>query len=337
METWKETEIETYLFNLLQKESHVDGLLEQYKHARKYLYDNVYSEIKGVEPSLTDHSVKHVINVLENTWKLVQNIENPQNGIEKFNVVDLYLLCMSILLHDVGNIHGRKGHNKNAGDIYNNVVLKSTSKQEKKLIISIVEAHCGNTSNGNSDTLLLVDEYAYIYDKKVRPREIASIVRFADELAEGQQRTSEYVLQQNIVDKDSKLYHYYASIVEVTIDKNDGRIMLTYNISYPIQYKLRFSTVMSMIFERIIKLDTERRYCKYYSTILNNFRETEAQLNFYVNTEPVHLDIPKITLGDRYYLVKETKKSIVARCGNIKISDLQKQLKEIQLKQKRHE
>ena len=334
MEAWKDTEIEKYLFKLLKKESHGNELAEQYKNARRYLNNNIYGEIKGVESSLTDHSGQHIENVLDNAWKLIRT-EELKNGkiivsVKKFNAIDLYLLCMSILLHDVGNIHGRKKHNENISDIYNKIVLNSTSKTEKRTIMSIVNAHCGQTQDGKRDTLGIVEPHTYIYDHKVSPREIASIVRFADELAEGKQRTSQYMLENERYDKDSKIYHYYASIVEITIDKSDNRIMLTYNINYPIPIDLEFEKVMSFVFTRIIKLDSERKYCKYYSSLLDDFKETEAQLNFYIDTEPVHLDLPKITLCDKYCLDEnqdnDIEQKLTHRYPAINIPELQKQL-----------
>ena len=339
---WKDTEIEKYLFKLLKKESHGNELIGQYTHARQYLADNIYDEIKGVENSLTDHSGRHIENVLDNAWKLIRT-EEIKNGkikesVKSFNAIDMYLLCMGILLHDVGNIHGRKKHNENISDIYNKIVVDSTSKTEKRILMSIVQAHCGETQDGKKDTLGIVEPYAYIYEKKVSPREIASVIRFADELAEGKQRTSQYMLENEKYDKDSEMYHYYASIVEVTIDKSDNRIMLTYNINYPIPINLNFEKVMSMVFRRIVKLDSERKYCRYYSPLLNDFKETEAQLNFYIDTEPVQLDLPKITLCDKYCLDEnkdnEIERTIMQRYPSIDILELQKQLIKIQSENK---
>lgn len=316
---WIETELEKYMQKRLIDEFNEQTgttYYSQYDVARKYLVDNIFSYIANVEPSLTDHSDKHIENVLNNVWYLIQG------DIDKFNAIELYLLCLSVLFHDSGNINGRDGHNKKIADIYSEVVGTNSARlQEKRLVTMIVRAHCGKSKRNNPDTLIEVDEKASLFSREIKVREIAGIIRFADELAEGPQRTSDYLIKSGKINEASLIYHKYASITEVYVGKNDGRIALTYNIEIPLT-DIDLETLIRYVYKRIIKLDTERRYCKYYAPSLNNFKTTDVQINFL--DEGVDIaDLPKIQLEDKYILSEESiEEMIYGRYPELKIESI---------------
>ena len=71
---WNNTEIEKYMKKELEacfNEQDADSYYGLYTTAKKALCGNVYSEIKGVEPLLTDHSERHIQDVLDKAWKLI--------------------------------------------------------------------------------------------------------------------------------------------------------------------------------------------------------------------------------------------------------------------------
>ena len=280
---WIETELEEYMHNKLIKEFNNQmgtTYYSQYDVARKYLVDNIFPYIATVDPDLTDHSDKHIENVLNNVWFLIQD------DLDKFNAIELYLLCISVLYHDSGNINGRDGHNRKIADIYSDVVGTNSSRlQEKRLVTMIVKAHCGKSKRNTPDTLIEVDEKASLFSREIKVREIAGIIRFADELAEGPQRTSDYLI------------------------KSGGRIALTYNIEMPVT-GIDLETLIKFVYKRIIKLDTERRYCKYYALSLNNFKTTDAQINILYDGVDI-ADLPKIQLEDKYILSEESIEEMI--------------------------
>jgi hypothetical protein len=289
---WNEQEIEKYLKKILKKElGEYDGsnYFADYVKARQNLVEDILPNIKITEPALTDHGTKHIANVLTNTWHLLtyHDASKKNETIKKLTALDLYVLCLSILFHDVGNINGRVGHNRKVLDVYN-YVRNNNSKyhDEKRLITRAVEVHCGKTNYGSSDTLLDIGNELYsLSGKPIKLLEISSILRFADELAEGPQRTSDYLLKTDKITPESKLYHKYASITHPFIDRDGGRIVLRYDINVEKEDISSLKELLLYIYKRIIKLDEERKYTKFYSTYLAPFVQTEVTFNFYKTEE----------------------------------------------------
>lgn len=294
-----QTGLEKMLVEKLQSD---DSLSEELKNqlttfyfsAKESLKSNIYGEIKGVEKDLTDHSVIHIVNVQENAAMLIGN-----DGKSRYNGVELYFLALSILFHDVGNINGREDHNKKVTDIYNMVRNKNSHfNQERRLVLQAVGAHCGKSSKGDKDTLNELTENSDLYSHPLRLRELASVLRFADELAEGPQRTSDYMIENRKIDWNSRIYHEYAQTTRPYIDRGGSRIVVTYDIDCSqcesLQQLLRFS------YKRVIKLDLERRYCKYYAPILDVFKRTDVSYEFNSNGNPLNLDLDQISLEDKY-------------------------------------
>ncbi|PWG79287.1 HD domain-containing protein [Pararcticibacter amylolyticus] len=303
----------------------------KYIVARDYLVNNVYDEIKAKEPSLSDHGPNHIYDVLKNAKDLLSG------DITKLSGMDLYCLCMMILFHDVGNIFGRKEHNTQITEIYNKVRNKDPRfNQERRVVIKGAEAHCGRTNTGSRDTLACVEETESIDGAKINLREMAAILRFADELAEGPQRTSNYMLESGRYEESSRIFHKYASITNVFIDKGNSRIVLYYYIDInkdDLQNPKDISDLIHFIFERINKLDEERRYNKYYTPLLNDFKKTEVTLNFSYDGMPVEgLDSIKCTLNDLYPIPGSNQKSgeeiLNSICSELEIDKLIQKIKD---------
>ena len=161
-------------------------------------------------------------------------------------------------------------------------------------------------------------------------RELAAILRFADELAEGPQRTSQYMIDKGLIPNDSLIYHKYAAITEVFLDKGNNRVALTYNIDYPIK-ELSLEELLKFVYRRILKMDAERRYCKYYAPALNDLLRTEANINFTINGDICEIDLPKICLEDKYRLsdVDESIEYFIKSNPGLSIDSIEKKLQEI--------
>jgi hypothetical protein len=271
----------------------------KYISARNFLVENIYEEIKGKEPSLSDHGPKHIYNVLDNAKKLLSDDIFALTGME------LYCLCLMILFHDVGNLEGRENHNKNITEIYNKVRNKESKfNHERRVIIKGAEAHCGKTVNGDGDTLATLDEIESIEGCRIRLREMAAILRFADELAEGPQRTSTYMVETNRYTKDSQIFHRYASMTNVFIDKGNNRVVLSYYIDIKatdLDDSTELIQLIHFVLERINKLDEERRYNKHYTPLLTHFKRTDVSINFDYEGMPIQgIEQIKIVLTDKY-------------------------------------
>lgn len=303
---WNEQKIEKILQEALIREYGQDqgsNYYSDYTTARNYLVGEIFSEIKGKEPNLSDHSAEHVANVLKNVWYLLG--ENP----DILTPLELYCLCLIVLFHDAGNIEGRHNHNNKIAGIYNTIRNRNAKyNQERFIVLKAARAHCGFAIDNTRDTLKDVDKITNIDGNPIRLQELASILRFADELAEGPQRTSDYMCKTGAYTKESQLFHQYASITNIFIDRHGERIALTYNIdilSSNNQTIENFKNLMQFTYQRIIKLDEERRYTKHYSELLLPFKKTEIKFNFLIDGIPTEFDIPIICMEDLFPIPTE--------------------------------
>lgn len=296
-------EIQTELEKMMAEKLHTDTelseelksqCLTEYLSAKDYFKRNIYGEIKAVEGDLTDHSERHIRNVQDNAARLI-----GEEGKNKYCGVELYFLALSILFHDVGNINGREGHNKKVTDIYNKIRNnESHFNQERRLIIKAVAAHCGESSKGDKDTLNELEEKSDLYGHILRLRELAAVLRFADEIAEGPQRTSDYMIENQKFSDGSLIYHEYAQITRPFIDRGGSRIAVSYDIDCNKCKDLKKLLVFT--YKRVLKLDLERRYCKYYAPILDVFKRTDVSYEFNIDGNPLDLGLDKISLEDKY-------------------------------------
>lgn len=344
---WNELKIEKYLEDVLKSDYGDEAGKERYAdylQARSYLVENVLPNIKITEPTLTDHGPDHVANVLKNTWHLLTY--HSDNGddkkcidIAKLTALDLYVLCLSILFHDVGNINGREDHNRKVWDIYKCARGEDAKyKTERDLIIKAVSAHCGKTKSGSRDTLKEINSSPHsLSGEPVNLLEIASILRFADELAEGPQRTSDYLLKTDKITPESTLYHKYAAITDVFIDRGNGRIVLTYNIDIEEESKESLRQLLLFIYKRIIKMDEERRYAKFYSKYLDPFKRTEVTFSFANKGELQDISVDLIILNDTCVIPGENDdeakivSNLSERYPQLNVDDI---LSKLQLKEK---
>lgn len=279
-----------------------------YTTARKKVFSDVLPGIGKIQPDLTDHSAEHVKNVLDNAYELLGDSIKELNGIE------LYCLILSILFHDVGNIFGRVEHEKHIMPIYDYVrpaVSGSEDYEEKAIIFEICKAHGGKGYDKSQDTLQFVREYSDLDRKRVRPRLLASLLRLADELAEGKQRTCDYMIKACQYDEESMPYHQYANCSRISIAREMERIALSFHISLSMNTEgennhnngriipiNELESFLPFIYRRIDKLDLERKYTKHYCELLNPFKRTEVSFNFWFEGRPLPTFLQKVELSD---------------------------------------
>lgn len=272
----------------------------EYTTARKHLLEEVLDEIKAIQPELTDHGARHVMNVLKNIACLLGEDKRDFSGIE------LYCMLLAAIFHDVGNFFCRQEHQRHVASVYDYVRSGGRqNKQEKGIVLKIAEAHCGEAPDGTRDTLKSVEEISHMHGQRVRLRKIAALIRFADELAEGPQRTS--LLRRTIggYGPESEIHHKYAEVVEVFIDRGNGRIAVTFHVDVlsnaGVFDEIRESELrdfLNYIYRRIEKLNQERQYARYYCDFLNPFKKTTVSFNFWQGGIPLDLDLPTVDIED---------------------------------------
>jgi hypothetical protein len=186
-----------------------------------------------------------------------------------------------------------------------------------------VKAHCGTTNADSRDTLTEVEIKGSLRGEPVQLREIASILRFADELAEGPQRTSDYLIDTNKISDKSKIYHRYAQITNVFIDRGNERIVLQYYIDTENETQESLRKLLSFAYERIIKLDEERRYTKFHSKLLEPFKKTEVTFNFTHKGEPLDIVIDKIVLHDTCVIPGDKQPCVTDLVSKFSVLDIE--------------
>lgn len=269
-------------------------LVSAYEQARSKLQQEVYPEIRGSEPDLTDHGITHVLNVQQNAIDLL-----PDDGKKKLSGIEMYCLGMFILFHDTGIIYGRKNHHKKVAQVFDRI--RSTNKSlrhEKTLVVRATGAHTGKAQDGSCDTLKEVAEVDHLAGRRVRLRELAAILRFADELAEGPQRTSEFMQAEGLYESESQEFHDYASSTNILIDRQNSRILITYNIDIDVNRPDELRDFLRCIFLRIQKLNQERQYTRYYSELLEPFKLIEVTFDFHCGSDVLETELSPLQLTD---------------------------------------
>jgi len=296
---WDDTQFEKSMKNSLKKLGQDgDVLAGKYSWSKKKLVEEVYEEIKRSEPNLSDHGPRHIKNVLENIGQLLGE------EVKHYKAQELYCLGMIALFHDVGNIYGRKRHNEKIREIYARV-CGHDDNHEMKMIVQAAKAHTGEASTGTKDTLSELDNNFYFLARSIRLRELAAILRIADELAEGPQRTSRFVLETMGYPETSRIYHLYASQVQVNIDREEERFALTYNIKVSKDHQVEapqieeVKALLEFSYKRLIKLDQERKYTKFYCDRLSPFKTTSGKFVFWFGIEDFDCDLPTIVIDDK--------------------------------------
>jgi hypothetical protein len=273
--------------------------ITKYTMCKNKLFGSILEWIRTNEPNLTDHGPDHIDNVLNNVYKLVEvDIENGH-----FSGLDLYIMCMAVLFHDVGNIFSRDKHNQNIQPVIKEFDQILDVKRERQVVVKAGRAHSGKSGD---DTLRELDEAFPIGGEAIKLREIAAIIRFADELAEGPQRTSAFMNNLGLFSKDSKIYHKYAECTDIHIDSKNERISLNYSVELSGYTDLPASTALNSelgafieyIYSRIIKLDQERKYFGYYFNSAKKIKHTSAKLTFTLNDCEVDYSPDQISLDD---------------------------------------
>lgn len=325
---WETLEIERELKQALIGEfgeSQGETLYGEYTAARDKLLP-IWHNVKRTEPDLTDHGPDHIADVMKQAHDIT-----PADHLQPREQLALLL---SILFHDTGNIHGREGHEKKVSHIYDHVRGTPTpSFQEKKIVLSVVGAHGGEARNGSKDTIRDLPHTEAFLKKPIRMQEIAAILRFADELAEGKQRTCEYLRRIQAFDINSEKYHDYADITEICVDRGNQRVALTYHIGLTSKdgdidadQLDRLKRLLTFAYHRIRKLDEERQYARFYSTCLGDFKTTSATLTFWLDGRQLNLGLEPLELTDLVVPGGATK-SIPELNNAYEIDDIAEKLK----------
>lgn len=217
---------------------------------------------------LNQHGVGHVDKVVEKVTELIKNFR-----FDAPTPSELFILLCAIQIHDIGNIFGRDNHEQSFQakfrEIAKNIIPDTVTQ---KFILKIAQVHSGNI-NGNKDTIskakLRMD--AKWFNQSIREPVLASLLRFADELADDSSRYDRIGFELGNIPEKSLIYHAYSktlhavNICENVINKTCYVSLEYYLDSDTVikEYKKNESSILLIdeIFARTKKMEQERRYC----------------------------------------------------------------------------
>ena len=244
--------------------------LSIYKNIESYLNENVHpntvlgAAING-DGLLNDHGPDHVAMVVQRAGLILDGVEDQLIGYE------LFLLLLAIHFHDVGNVGGRDGHERRIFEIMESQGDHIPIENEEKEIVSkIAMVHGGHTDTGDKDTISKLNPSESVQGISIRPRVLAAILRFADEIADETSRANRYFKGESLLPK-SRIYHEYSRVLQPANIKGDALL-------------LKFKLPVGFVSEKLSKGSKEKigeiEYIYLYDEILGRLGKCLNELEY---------------------------------------------------------
>lgn len=228
---------------------------------------------------LTDHGPKHIEKVGSEAAKIID-----QMGAELVPY-EIFLLLLSIQVHDIANISGRANHENRIDEVWRRVFGPlGFDSLDKNMAIQIASTH-GGTFEGSKSTLRAVEQETKYKNIPIRPRLLAAILKLADELAEEVDRASIAQLELGLLPKECEVYHIYSSGLHTAhVEASSGTIEL--KLAFSSEYFGRkFGKgkkevfLLEEIYERTLKTWSEAVYCsRYFPNLLLTTVDVDIQI-----------------------------------------------------------
>jgi len=216
---------------------------------------------------------------------------------------EIYILLLSIRLHDVGNIYGRENHEQNINKVIQKFSLSYLHKDriEANMVAAIAGAHGGKTQDGDKDTIGRLqhsESNGHICD--INGKKIAAITRIADEICENRKRV--FSSDSLEIPIHNLVFHKYAKAIYVNSIQNRtlilklqfhiGDLLKEYNIYENNEGNKSLISVNlpQIALDRLKKAELERRYC-------NRFIPDKAQ----IKGLSVHIEILEDTMDEESF------------------------------------
>lgn len=182
-----------------------------YRNFRDFMNREIHPEVKTMTTRmdetiyLNDHSTNHIVMVIEKVSALL-----GADDYSELSMYEIFFLLIAIQIHDAGHIfNGREGHEKKGGKFLNEISKYTVSKIELREIRKIAQAH-----SGKKDPIGSLELTPIISGVPVRSRLLAALLRMGDELADGRPRSSNYLLDHNLISESSRLFHAFSSCLD---------------------------------------------------------------------------------------------------------------------------
>ena len=267
-----------------------------------YMRDQVHPHVeKGAlvanDGFLTDHGPQHIDAVTRCASDL---LSHPSDTYPQLTPYEVYLLLMAIQFHDVGNLYGRSGHEKQLAPIMAALqLLVGPHTVERRAIMQIAIAHGGH-NNGDKDTIALLPANDPIFECRVRYRALAAILRLADELADDSRRTPHILQQLGVIPPESQAFHLYSRALQtVAINAAAGLIELRYYLTRDqtglICKGSKQVYLLDEIYKRTVKMHYEREYCSRFTRDLVHIDTIDVTIHVHHDQHAMEPCIQPIT------------------------------------------
>lgn len=212
---------------------------------------------------LNDHGAGHIAMVEERAYKILGERAKQLSGYE------IFILLLSIHFHDVGNVLGRDAHEEKIEEIF--ITLKGQIPLDypiMRLVRDIAMSHGGKV-DGDKDTISRVQELVHLDGLPIRAAVLASVLRYADEIADDKNRASTFLLEVGSIPPANKVFHEYSKALEPAVIIEDT-LKLQYSISHKQATEKTTKNneevyLYDEILLRIQKCLCELEYCRKYS------------------------------------------------------------------------
>lgn len=239
---------------------------------------------------LNKHGESHIMDVQRRAFGLLEHFRDC-----KMSFYELYILMCAVVVHDIGNIHGREGHEEDIEKILSQEknLHFIPDANERRTICRIARTH-GGAYNDSKDTISALREAVPLNGFMVRERLLAAILRFSDELADDYTRAAIDAMESGLIKGASRIYHQYSEslhtvqVVEQTLSRYSEKtdfceVCLSYSFDSGLAYE-KFDKLgnqvylIDEIYDRTIKMERERRYCMRF-------------MRRYISLEKIHVNI----------------------------------------------
>ena len=229
---------------------------------------------------LTMHDREHVAKVRQVASDLVR-----LSSTINLTSYELTLLLIAVYLHDIGNVLGRAGHERQIDRTLASANAKPPVDQVEYTAAKQIAGVHGGTVAGSKDTISTLPEQQAVFGQYVRSRLLAAVLRLADELADDPPRANRAALAANTLPSESEVYHVVAAALHSQIpDVSKREITLNFNFIDPTLFKRKLGKgqtrvhLLDEVYARSMKTFTEARYCSRFMRPYLEFERVKVDI-----------------------------------------------------------
>ncbi len=282
-----------------------------------YLRSDIYPLIDAGLAALSEdngfytlHGPEHFDEVVRYAGLLL-GCERGDEVLNHLSAYELYVLLLAIRLHDAGNMYGREGHEKRVFQILKQMgKLSGSDEFEKRFIADIAEAHGGKAPDGSKDTIGQLKESVSYGSVEIRPRLLAAIVRFADEICESRPRAANTLLETSDLPKKNEVFHKYASSIKsVKVKTTEKSVEIKFAFSVNDAHRkwgkgqggiMQEVYLIDEILDRLEKMFLERQYCTKFMRDICNIERVRADIEIFDDNYQTIKDIHILSEEEGY-------------------------------------